>query len=83
MSYNKYKIISEVEDRFKARMPKKQKELKNKNIGKNLREMREDMKIKLNGHNNECSVIKCRELEQKSIQRERYTLLEFMKNVSF
>lgn len=40
-SYKKYKIMGEVEE---AIMPKKQKELNNKNILKNLREMREDMK---------------------------------------
>ena len=55
-----------------------------RNIQKNLREMREDMKRKLHTHNNECPMItEGRELEQKRIQRERYTFLELIKSTSF
>ena len=67
----------------KAIIPKKQKELNNKNLRKNLREMREDMKRNFT-HNNECPMIReGRELEQERIQRERYTFLELIKSTSF
>lgn len=82
-SYKKYKIIGEVKDRCKAIMQKET--LKGKKIWKNLRKVREDIKIKLSIHNNECSMIKeCRDLGKKEhSKRQRYIFLGLMKSMSF